>query len=98
MGEAKSERWVGAGGEVRVIAPRAHPAVMDWAGAGLIAWEPRAFVPNALEGIFLVIAATASAELNQQIFNQAQHPNILCNAVDDPENCDFYFPSLMRHA
>jgi precorrin-2 dehydrogenase/sirohydrochlorin ferrochelatase len=22
--------------------------------------------------------------------------NILCNAVDDPPNCDFYFPSVVR--
>jgi precorrin-2 dehydrogenase/sirohydrochlorin ferrochelatase len=96
IGEPKIQSLLAAGAQVRVIAPRAHQAVMDWAGAGLIVWEPRAFVPNDLEGIFLVIAATASAELNQQVFNQAQHRNILCNAVDDPENCDFYFPAVVR--
>jgi precorrin-2 dehydrogenase/sirohydrochlorin ferrochelatase len=69
---------------------------MDWASAGLIVWEPRAFLPNDLEGVFLVIAATASAELNQLVFHQAQRRNILCNAVDDPENCDFYFPAVVR--
>ena len=59
-------------------------------------WEPRAFLPNDLEGVFLVIAATASAELNQLVFSEAQRRNILCNAVDDPENCDFYFPAVVR--
>ena len=58
--------------------------------------EPRAFLPNDLECVFLVIAATASAELNQLVFNEAQRRNILCNAVDDPENCDFYFPAVVR--
>jgi precorrin-2 dehydrogenase / sirohydrochlorin ferrochelatase len=69
---------------------------MDWASAGLIVWEPRVFHPDDLEGIFLVIAATASSELNQLVFKEAQRRNILCNAVDDPDNCDFYFPAIVR--
>ncbi len=96
IGEPKIQSLLLAGANVRVIAPQAHQAVMDWARAGLIVWEPRAFLPNDLEGVFLVIAATASAELNQLVFNEAQRRNILCNAVDDPENCDFYFPAVVR--
>jgi len=96
IGEPKIQSLLVAGANVRVIAPQAHQAVMDWARAGLIVWEPRAFLPNDLEGVFLVIAATASAELNQLVFNEAQRRNILCNAVDDPENCDFYFPAVVR--
>jgi len=96
IGEPKIQSLLLAGANVRVIAPQAHQAVMDWARAGLIVWEPRAFLPNDLEGVFLVTAATASAELNQLVFNEAQRRNILCNAVDDPENCDFYFPAVVR--
>src|SRR6267143_5827336 len=96
IGEPKIQSLLVAGANVRVIAPQAHQAVMDWARAGLIVWEPRAFLPNDLEDVLLVIAATASAELNQLVFNEAQRRNILCNAVDDPENCDFYFPSVVR--
>jgi precorrin-2 dehydrogenase/sirohydrochlorin ferrochelatase len=96
IGQPKIQSLLVAGANVRVIAPQARQAVMDWAGAGLIVWEPRAFLPNDLEGVFLVIAATASAELNQLVFNEAQRRNILCNAVDDPENCDFYFPAVVR--
>src|SRR5207253_6588073 len=96
IGEPKIQSLLVAGANVQVIAPQARQAVMDWASAGLIVWEPRAFLPNDLEGVFLVIAATASAELNQLVFNEAQRRNILCNAVDDPENCDFYFPAVVR--
>ena len=96
IGEPKIQSLLVAGANVRVIAPQAHQAVMDWARAGLIVWEPRAFLPNDLEGVFLVIAATASVGLNQLVFNEAQRRNILCNAVDDPENCDFYFPAVVR--
>lgn len=96
IGEPKIQSLLVAGANVRVIAPQAHRAVMDWARAGLIVWQPRAFLPSDLGGVFLVIAATASAELNRLIFNEARRRNILCNAVDDPENCDFYFPAVVR--
>ncbi len=78
IGEPKIQSLLVAGANVQVIAPQARQAVMDWASAGLIVWEPRAFLPNDLEGVFLVIAATASAELNQLVFNEAQRRNILC--------------------
>jgi precorrin-2 dehydrogenase/sirohydrochlorin ferrochelatase len=96
IGEPKIQSLLAAGANVRVIAPQARQAVMDWATAGLIVWEPRAFHPDDLEGVFLVIAATASSELNQLVFKEAQRRNILCNAVDDPDNCDFYFPAVVR--
>ena len=96
IGEPKIQSLLVAGANVRVIAPQATQSVMDWARSGLIVWEPRAFLPNDLEGVFLVIAATSSAELNRLVFHEAQRRNILCNAVDDPENCDFYFPAVVR--
>jgi len=30
------------------------------------------------------------------VYRDAVDLNILCNAVDDPPNCDFYFPSVVR--
>ena len=49
-----------------------------------------------LDGTFLVIAATNSRELNAAIFHEARQRNILCNVVDDPEYCDFYYPAVVR--
>ena len=34
--------------------------------------------------------------LHEEIFRQAQAAGILCNAVDEPERCDFYYPSVVR--
>lgn len=96
IAKSKIRSLLTAGARVRVIAPHARKSVEDWARAGVITWDPRPFEPRDLEGIFLVIAATASTELNALIFREAQRRQILCNAVDDPEHCDFYFPAVVR--
>ena len=49
-----------------------------------------------LDGVFLVVAATSSREVNGTIFREAQQRNILCNVVDDPEYCDFYYPAVVQ--
>ncbi len=54
------------------------------------------FHTDDLAGSFLVIAATGNAKLNHAVFCEAQTLGILCNAVDDPVRCDFYFPAVVR--
>ena len=76
--------------------PHATAAVAEWAQAGAITWEARAFNSADLDGTFLVIAATNSRDLNAAIFHEARQRNILCNVVDDPEYCDFYYPAVVR--
>jgi uroporphyrin-III C-methyltransferase len=44
----------------------------------------------------LVIAATNSPELHEEIFRRCRQEGILCNAVDEPERCDFYYPAVVR--
>ncbi len=53
-------------------------------------------IASDLDGIFLVIAATNSSDVNAAIFHEARQRNILCNVVDDPEHCDFYYPAVVR--
>ena len=96
MGEAKIRTLLPTGARVRVIAPHATPAVVKWVESGSIAWEARGFTPADLEGVFLVIAATSSVEVNDIVFREAQRRGVLCNAVDDPVRCDFYYPAVVR--
>jgi precorrin-2 dehydrogenase/sirohydrochlorin ferrochelatase len=46
--------------------------------------------------MFLVVAATNRAEVNEAVFREAQRRGVLCNAVDDPSRCDFYYPAVVR--
>ena len=96
IGESKIRSLLVARAKVRVIAPWATPAVAEWARAGLLAWDARAFHTTDLDATFLVVAATSSVEINDSVYREAQSRQILCNVVDDPERCDFYYPAVVR--
>ena len=96
IAESKIESLLQAEASVVVIAPEALPRVKGWADAGEIRWEQREYAPGDLKGAFLVVAGTATAEVNRAVYAEASAAGILCNAVDDPPFCDFYFPSVVR--
>ncbi len=96
MAEGKIRGLLEARASIQVVAPEAVLQVQKWAGEGVVAWKARGFQPSDLDQVSLVIAATSSSELNAQVFKEAQARKVLCNAVDDPENCDFYYPAVVR--
>ncbi len=96
IAESKIESLRNAEAQVTVIAPHALPRVHAWAEAGEILWHQREYREGDLAGAFLAIAGTATAEVNRAVYAEANASNILCNAVDDPPFCDFYFPSIVK--
>lgn len=96
VGEPKIAGLLDTGAHVSVIALEAAEAVHEWANAGKISLELRAFVPEDLDGAFVAVIATASSTLNEFIYREAQRRGVLCNAVDVPEFCDFYYPAVVR--
>jgi uroporphyrin-III C-methyltransferase/precorrin-2 dehydrogenase/sirohydrochlorin ferrochelatase len=96
VGQAKIQSLLDAGAKVRVVAPHGTAVVTEWTQKGLVEWEVREFKPSDIDGAFLVIAATNSTTTNEVIHQESQQRNILCNSVDDPENCDFYYGSVVR--
>jgi siroheme synthase-like protein len=49
-----------------------------------------------LDEVDYVIAATGIREINDKVCREAKQRRIPVNVVDDPENCDFIFPSVVR--
>jgi precorrin-2 dehydrogenase/sirohydrochlorin ferrochelatase len=96
LAESKIDSLRAAHAEVTVIAPVASARIVDLAAGGEIAWKQRKYVAGDLTGYFLVVAATNDAAVNRAVYNEATEKNVLCNAVDDPPFCDFYFPSVVR--
>jgi precorrin-2 dehydrogenase/sirohydrochlorin ferrochelatase len=96
IAEAKIASLLEADARVTVVAPDATQITCGLAASGQITWLPRVFLPSDLQGVFLVVAATSSSKINSAVYLEAQARGILCNAVDDPPNCDFYFPAVVR--
>jgi precorrin-2 dehydrogenase/sirohydrochlorin ferrochelatase len=96
VGEPKIGSLIETGARVHVVALEASEAVHQWAGDGKITLEIRAFASGDLDQAFLAVVATASRELNSSIYHEAQQRGILCNVVDVPEYCDFYYPAVVR--
>ena len=96
IGEGKIAGLLDAGAELTVVAPEVTETVKEWASAAQITWIARTFLPVDLEGASLVVAATSRADVNDSVFRDARQRGILCNVVDDPERCDFYYPAVLR--
>lgn len=96
VAEEKIEGLLRTGAEIRVVAPRATERIRAWARAKELRWDARKFRPSDLTGAFLAVAATSSPALHGEIYRQAGRRAVLCNVVDDPERCDFYYGAVVR--
>lgn len=95
VGESKIGGLAAAGASITVVAPHATPAIRDWAAGGRLTWHAREFHPGDLDGAALVVAAVP-AEVANAVFTEARARGVLCNSVDDVENCDFYYGAVVN--
>jgi siroheme synthase-like protein len=84
------------GARVTVVAPDVSASVEELGRAGLVAIVPRGYRSSALDGRFLVVAATSITPLNERVFAEADARGMLCNVVDVPELCSFILPAVHR--
>src|ERR1700722_2438236 len=96
IAEGKIGGLIATEAALRVGGPEATAQVQAWAGEGKIDWERRKFQPSDLEGVFLVVAATSSTALHEEIYAEARQMGVLCNVVDVPHLCDFFYPAIVR--
>ena len=96
VAESKIRGLLDTGAKVHVVALQATEQVHEWARSGHIKLEERAFLPADLGGASLIVVATSSSETNELVFREAQQRGILCNVVDVPDQCDFYYPAVVR--
>src|SRR6185437_1908079 len=96
VAESKIASLLESGAQVTVIAPNALDEIKGLSASRRIRWIPRKFVAADLDRAFLVVAATSDPKVNRAVFREASERGVLCNSVDDPPNCDFYFPAVVR--
>ena len=85
-------------GRVRVVAPEIRTEIRSLAEcySPQIELRQKPFDESDLEGIDVVIIATADKALNHSVWEQAKAKKILTNVADTPELCDFYLSSVVK--
>jgi len=92
----KIESLLRACANVTVIAPEALPEIEAWARERRIEWRQSEFQAADLDGALMVVAATNRKAVNHAVAEAARERGVLCNSVDDPPDCDFYYPSVVE--
>lgn len=65
-------------------------------GAIVESIEARDYIPDRLEGAYLVVVATDDEGLNRKVFNDAEARSMLVNVADVPDLCNFILPAIAR--
>ena len=96
IAEDKIAKLQSTGAQVTIVSPTVTPNLQAWAHRGDFQWQPREYQAGDMEGAFLSIAATNDRQVNHEIFQEAERLGVLINVVDDPEQCTFIAPAVVR--
>ncbi|MBC7074534.1 MAG: bifunctional precorrin-2 dehydrogenase/sirohydrochlorin ferrochelatase [Syntrophomonadaceae bacterium] len=96
VAKRKAEDLLECGADIRIVSPEIDDQIKAWAHKGIITWLNREFEPGDLQDIFMAFVATDNSRINREVVELCRKQGILVNAVDDPPNCDFYVPAVIR--
>jgi len=96
ISEGKVAGLLSTGAKIKLVSPKVTPKIVAWHRSGRLRWVKRTFRNSDMDGVFLVVAATSSSRVHRAIYQQARKGGILCNIVDVPELCDFYYPAVVQ--
>jgi uroporphyrin-III C-methyltransferase/precorrin-2 dehydrogenase/sirohydrochlorin ferrochelatase len=84
-----------AGADVHLVAPSLTPALE--ALTGRLTYHPREFAPSDVDGAWLVLALTDSAEVNARAGDAAEARQVFCVRADDAALASAWTPAVGRH-
>ena len=96
IAQRKVEGLVAGGATVTVIAPKLTRELQHMLADGEINCVQREYEEGDLEGYDMCMVATDDGAVNAQVFAEGRRQRVWVNASDDPDNCDFILPSVMR--
>lgn len=96
VAERKIQTLLEFGACVDVVSRELSAGLEEMRSQGLFRWVGKEFDSEHLEGVVLVIAATDDALVNRRISESASEKGLLINAVDQPEDCTFIVPAVIR--
>jgi siroheme synthase-like protein len=80
-----------AGAQVTVVAPTVEADIEPLAKV-----ERRPYEPGEVAGYRLAVAATDDPAVNRQVFLDGEAAGVWVNSADDPANCSFTLPAVLR--
>jgi siroheme synthase-like protein len=92
----KAEGLLEAGAEVTVVSRALHPGLEALVTAGRVRHIAREYGSGDLEGHVIAIVGTDDTSVNAEVAREGRERGVWVNAVDDPANCDFIVPSIVR--
>lgn len=81
-----------AGADVTVVAPEVDAAI-ERLGVRV---ERRAYVAGEVAGYRLAVTATDDPAVNRQVYEEGDAAGVWVNSADDPANCSFTLPAVIR--
>ena len=96
VAERKTLSLLEAGADVTIVSPSLSPKLAGLARTQKVRHFPRTFEERDLAGIFLVIAATGSPEINTSVARLCRKKHVLVNVAAPPEESSFIVPSVVE--
>ncbi|WP_438444357.1 precorrin-2 dehydrogenase/sirohydrochlorin ferrochelatase family protein [Gorillibacterium sp. sgz5001074] len=96
VAERRIASLLDAKAKVKVVSPRLTEPIWAWVREGRIEAEERPYEPSDQDGMYLVVAATDSTPVNDEVCRAAARANRLINMAEHPERGDFIVPSVVR--
>lgn len=93
---AKTEGLLDAGAAVTVVSPDLLPRLQELVSEGKVKHIGREYEPGDLQGFVLAFVATDDRSTNAVVTAEGRERRVMVNAVDDPPNCDFIMPGIIR--
>ena len=96
VAERKARLLLDAGAALTVNALTFTPQFQVWADEGKVRLLKGEFSQLLVDEKWLVVAATDSDLVNQEVSEAAEHRRVFCNVVDAPESASVIMPSSVR--
>jgi precorrin-2 dehydrogenase/sirohydrochlorin ferrochelatase len=96
VAQRKVETLLECGAVVQLVAKELTPALEKLRAEQKVTHAAMEFQKTQLSGVFMVIAATDDTGLNQKVSQAARDRGLLVNAVDQPADCNFIVPAVLR--
>ncbi len=94
--QRKVNGLLAAGGRITVIAPKLTRSLQQLLADGEIECLQREYQEGDVEGYEVVMVATDDGAVNAEVAAEGKRRRVWVNAADDPANCDFILPAVIR--